>query len=41
MLDVGVLTVCGLVGFGLRKFGYPVAPVILGLVPGPMFESNL
>jgi putative tricarboxylic transport membrane protein len=41
MFDVGVLIVSGLVGFGLRKFGYPVAPVILGLILGPMFESNL
>lgn len=41
MFDVGVLIASGLVGFGLRKFGYPVAPVILGLILGPMFESNL
>lgn len=41
MFDIGVLIVSGLVGFGLRKFGFPVAPVILGLILGPMFESNL
>ena len=41
MFDIGVLIVSGIVGFGLRKFGYPVAPVILGLILGPMFESNL
>jgi putative tricarboxylic transport membrane protein len=41
MFDIGVLIVSGIVGFILRKFGFPVAPVILGLILGPMFESNL
>lgn len=41
MFDIGVLIAAGLVGFVLRKAGYPVAPVILGLILGPMFESNL
>ncbi len=41
MFDIGVLVVSGIVGFVLRKFGFPVAPVILGLILGPMFESNL
>lgn len=41
MFDIGVLIASGLVGFVLRKFGFPVAPVILGLILGPMFESNL
>jgi putative tricarboxylic transport membrane protein len=41
MFDIGVLIASGLVGFVLRKFGYPVAPVILGMILGPMFERNL
>lgn len=41
IFDVGILIVSGIVGFMLRKFGFPVAPVILGLILGPMFESNL
>lgn len=41
MFDIGVLIVSGLVGFALRKAGFPVAPVILGLILGPMFESNM
>lgn len=41
MFDIGVLIVSGLVGFALRKGGFPVAPVILGLILGPMFESNM
>ncbi len=41
MFDIGVLIAAGLVGFVLRRFGYPVAPVILGMILGPMFERNL
>jgi putative tricarboxylic transport membrane protein len=41
MFDIGVLIVSGIVGFLLRKAGFPVAPVILGLILGPMFESNM
>ena len=41
MFDIGVLVVAGIVGFALRKAGFPVAPVILGLILGPMFESNM
>ncbi|MFW6229120.1 MAG: tripartite tricarboxylate transporter permease, partial [Alkalispirochaeta sp.] len=41
MFDIGILIASGLVGFALRKFGFPVAPVILGLILGPMFEINL
>ncbi len=41
MFDVGVFIAAGLAGFLLRKLGFPVAPVILGLILGPMFESNL
>lgn len=41
MFDIGVLIVSGIVGFALRKAGFPVAPVILGLILGPMFESNM
>lgn len=41
MFDIGVLIVAGIVGFALRKAGFPVAPVILGLILGPMFESNM
>ena len=41
LFDIGVLIVAGALGFVLRKFGFPVAPLILGLILGPMFESNL
>ncbi len=36
VLTVGV----GVLGFALRRFGYPVIPVLLGLILGPMLESN-
>ena len=41
LFDIGILIVSGLAGFALRKAGFPVAPVILGLILGPMFESNM
>jgi putative tricarboxylic transport membrane protein len=28
----------GVVGFGMRHFGFPIAPVILGVILGPMME---
>jgi putative tricarboxylic transport membrane protein len=28
----------GVVGFGMRHFDFPIAPVILGLILGPMME---
>ncbi len=36
LLTVGI----GLVGFLLRRFGYPLIPVLLGLILEPMLESN-
>lgn len=33
--------ILGVVGFVLRRFGYPVIPVLLGLILGPMLEANL
>ena len=31
----------GILGFVLRRYGYPLIPVLLGLILGPMLESNL
>ena len=31
----------GVLGYLLRRLGYPVIPVLLGLILGPMLESNL
>ena len=31
----------GLAGYGLRKFGFEVAPIVLGLILAPMLELSL
>jgi putative tricarboxylic transport membrane protein len=41
LFDVLVAVVFGVVGFFMRKYGYPVAPLVLGVILGPMAESNL
>jgi putative tricarboxylic transport membrane protein len=38
--DVWVMIAAGVVGVFFRKYGYPVAPLIIGLVLGPMIENN-
>ncbi len=39
--DIGVMLIAGVVGFFLRKMSFSVAPIILGMILGPLFESNL
>jgi putative tricarboxylic transport membrane protein len=39
--DVFVLLALGLVGFWMRRFGYPVAPLVVGMILGPLFETQL
>ena len=39
--DLVLMTGFGVLGVLLRKGGYPLAPVILGLVLGPLMEKNL
>jgi putative tricarboxylic transport membrane protein len=41
LFDLALMTGFGVLGFGLRKGGIPLAPVILGLVLGPLMEKNL
>jgi putative tricarboxylic transport membrane protein len=38
--DVMVMTVFGVIGYGFRKLDCEPAPLLLGLVLGPMFEEN-
>ena len=40
MLDIWVMIGSGVVGYGLRKFGYDVAPLLLALVLGQRVELN-
>lgn len=39
--DVVMLLLIGLLGFFMRRYGYPVAPMVIGLILGPMFEAQL
>jgi len=36
--DIGVMLGFGLLGYVLERYGFPVAPLVLGLVVGPMTE---
>lgn len=39
--DLLLLLICGIIGYFLSKNDYPIAPLVLGLVLGPMVENNL
>ncbi len=39
--DIFVMMGMGLIGFLLERYGFPVAPLILGLILGPLLEKNL
>jgi putative tricarboxylic transport membrane protein len=41
LVDVWILLFMGVIGYVLRKFGYDLAPVALGLVLAPMLELSL
>jgi putative tricarboxylic transport membrane protein len=40
-LDIIILLVVGLAGFVMRRYDFPLAPVVIGVVLGPMAEKNL
>ena len=40
-LDLVLLLIIGLLGFVMRRFGWPVAPAVIGLILGPVAETNL
>jgi putative tricarboxylic transport membrane protein len=41
VFDVFVMTVFGVLGYLMRKFGYEPAPLVLAFVLGPLLENNL
>jgi len=41
LFDVYVMLAFGLIGFFLRQHGYPMAPLVLGIVLGDLLEKNL
>jgi putative tricarboxylic transport membrane protein len=40
-VDVWIMLIMGVVGYGLKKFGFDPAPLVLGLVIAPIFEMSL
>jgi putative tricarboxylic transport membrane protein len=40
LFDIWVMVAFGLIGFLLRRFGFPVAPLVLGIVLGDLLEKN-
>lgn len=39
-LDIVLMLLMGILGFALENYGFPVAPIVLGLVLGPILEQN-
>lgn len=40
LFDIWVMLAFGLIGYVLRRFGYPMAPLVLGIVLGDLLEKN-
>ena len=40
VVDLITLLVFGLLGFTMRRFGFPVAPAVIGLILGPLAEAQ-
>ena len=41
VVDVWIMLIMGVVGYGLKKFAFDPAPLVLGLVIAPIFEMSL
>ena len=41
MWDIGLMYVVGLAGVAMRRFDFPVTPLIVGLAMGPLAEMQL
>ena len=41
VVDLATLYVFGLLGFIMRRWGFPVAPAVIGLILGPLAETQL
>jgi putative tricarboxylic transport membrane protein len=39
-VELSMLLLFGFLGYGLRLYGYPIAPVVVGLILGPMAEQQ-
>ena len=40
-VELVMLTIFGVLGFLMRRFDFPIAPVVVGLILGPVAESQL
>jgi putative tricarboxylic transport membrane protein len=40
LLDLWIVLAAGVLGYGLRCFGFPFLPLVLGLILGHMIESS-
>jgi putative tricarboxylic transport membrane protein len=40
-LDLALMVAVGLVGYAMRVYDFPIAPVLIGLILGPMAETQL
>ena len=41
VFDMGITLLLGFIGYALRKARFPLAPIILGIILGPLAEENL
>ena len=41
IVDIWIMLIMGAVGYGLKKFGFDPAPLVLGLVIAPILEMSL
>lgn len=41
MFDVAIVMIFGFIGYWLKRFNYPIAPLAIALVLGPLTETNL
>jgi putative tricarboxylic transport membrane protein len=41
MFDVEIMFAFGIIGFLLQRLGFPLAPMVLGAILGPMIDENL
>lgn len=40
-IELGMLLAFGVLGYFMRLYGYPIAPIVIGLILGPMAEQQL
>jgi putative tricarboxylic transport membrane protein len=40
-VEILMLAAFGALGFGMRRFDYPIAPMVVGLILGPLAEAQL